>query len=233
MPRDKCVEQYYKAAMSFCSTYPYKILSEIHFVDRDESMVRAIQAVFGSKKPAMSSNEKKLSENLSKMSNTSANGNDEPSVLIKTEEVSPTENIYTIVTVSDSLQIKIHKGSITDISADVIVCPQDEFCTSDNQIARDIFRKVPGPKPTSEKREYGQIFSRIIAKTYPWKEIIHAVFPIYNEEYYKDLTNFGKSLNIVLRKIIRTADEGMFSTIAIPFFIEGRMMCSLNISPLF
>nr|XP_022342206.1 uncharacterized protein LOC111135979 [Crassostrea virginica] len=46
VPRDKCVEQYYKAAMSFCSTYPYKNLREIHFVDRDESMVRAIQEVF-------------------------------------------------------------------------------------------------------------------------------------------------------------------------------------------
>ena len=233
VPRDKCVEQYYKAAMSFCSTYPCKNLREIHFVDRDESMVRAIQAVFESKEPAMSSNEKKLSENLNKMSHISANDNDEPSVLIKTEEVPPTENIYTILTVSDSLQIKLHIGSITDVAVDVIVCPQDKFCTSDNQIARDIFRKDPGSKPTSEKREYGQIFSRIPTKTSKWKEIIHAVFPIYNEEYSKDLINFGKSLTIMLRRIIRTADEGMFSTIAIPFFIEGRIMCSLNISPSF
>ena len=229
MPRDKCVEQYYKAAMSFCRTYPYKILREIHFVDRDESMVRAIQAMFGSKELAMSSNEKKLSENLNKMSDTSANGNDELSVLNKTDEVPPTENIYTIVTVSDSLQIKLHIGSITDIDADVIVCPQDEFCTSDNQISRDNFRKDPGSKPIPGKRKIGDIFSSIPAETSPWKMIIHAVFPIYNEEYYKDPINFGKTFNAMLQKIFRKADDGKFTAIAVPFYIKGKrvLQCSL------
>lgn len=46
VPRDLCVQQYYKAVMSFNRNYPCKSLREIHFVDRDESMVRAIQEIF-------------------------------------------------------------------------------------------------------------------------------------------------------------------------------------------
>lgn len=46
VPKDLCVQQYYKAVMSFDRNYPCKSLREIHFVDRDESMVRAIQEIF-------------------------------------------------------------------------------------------------------------------------------------------------------------------------------------------
>lgn len=64
IPRDLCVQQYYKAVMSFSRDYVLKSLQEIHFVDKDESMVRAIQEIFQPKEPSASNSEK--SGNLDK-----------------------------------------------------------------------------------------------------------------------------------------------------------------------
>lgn len=49
VPKKYCVEEYYKAAMSFSRNYSFKNLLEIHFVDREDSMVRAVQEKFQQK----------------------------------------------------------------------------------------------------------------------------------------------------------------------------------------
>nr|XP_022339296.1 uncharacterized protein LOC111134504 isoform X2 [Crassostrea virginica] len=219
VPKDKCVEQYYKAAMSFCSTYPCKSLREIHFVDRDESMVRAIKEVFQQNQPATSASLTSMSKNPLKQDDTMENSKllDE-----KNQIETPPSSGYTIVTVSDTLQIKMYLGSITDIAADVIVCPQDAFCSSDNPIAQSIFSKKPGPKPLRNQMKQGQTLIQIHSDASPWKMIIHAVFPIYDENYAKNPSNFGSQFYPIIQTLITTADEKRYHSIAIPLLVEGK-----------
>ena len=220
VPREKCVEQYYKAAMSFCSTYKCKNLREIHFVDRDESIVRAIKEVFQQKQPATSTTA--MFKNLLKQDDTME---DTKSLDVKNKTEMPASmppsSGYTIVTVSDTLQIKIYLGSITDIAADAIVCPQDEFCSSDNPIARSIFSKEPGPKPLRNQMKQGQTLSQIPSDASPWKMIIHAVFPIYSDNYAKNPSKFGSQFYPMFQTLITTADERRYHSIAIPLLVEG------------
>ena len=212
-----CVEQYYKATISFSSTHSCQSLKEIHFVDRDESMVRAIQDVFRQKQSSTSVTATPMSE---EQFDAFEDGK-------TTEEINefknPLSKGYTVVTVSNILQIKIYLGSITDIAADVIVCPQDEFCSSDNPIARGIFSRIGGHKPISGAMGHTQIISQTPDKASPWKMIIHAAFPIYDHGYSKDPAKFGSRLNILMGKIIEKAEEWRFTSIAIPLLIEGKI----------
>ncbi|XP_061196803.1 uncharacterized protein LOC133205079 [Saccostrea echinata] len=57
VPRDKCVEQYHKAVTTFSRSYPFLRLREIHFVDRDASMVSALQVVFQQKTSRLNNTE--------------------------------------------------------------------------------------------------------------------------------------------------------------------------------
>ena len=216
-----CVEQYYKAIMSFSSTHFCQSLKEIHFVDRDELMVRAIQDVFRQKQSSTSSTATSMSN---KQFDSLKDGK-------TTEEIDQTKNSfsngYTVVTVSNTLQIKIYLGSITDIAADVIVCPQDEFCTSDNPIARGIFSRIGGHKPISGAMGHTQIISQTPDKASPWKMIIHAAFPIYDHGYSKDPAKFGSRLNILMKRLIEKGEEGKFTSIAIPLLIEGKTTVSI------
>ena len=227
MPKDKYVEQYYKAAMSFCSTYTCKSLREIHFVDRDESMVRAIKEVFQQNQPGTSASLTTMSKNPLKQDDTM-----EDSKLLdeKNQIETPPSSGYTIVTVSDTLQIKIYLGNITDIAADVIVCPQDEFCTSDNPIARSIFSKEPSPKPLQNQMKHGEILSQTTSETSPWKLVIHAVFPIYGDDYAENPSKFGSRFNPMIQTIINTADQRRYHSIAIPILGEGILFFKIIFS---
>ena len=216
-----CVEQYYKATMSFSSIHSCQSLKEIHFVDRDESMVRAMQEVFQQKQSSTSSTATSMyKEQFDALEYGKT-----------TEEIdqikTPFSNGYTVVTVSNTLQIKIYLGNVTDIAADVIVCPQDEFCTSDNPIARGIFSRIGGHKPIPGAMGHTQIISQTPDKASPWKIIIHAVFPIYDHSYSKDPAKFVSRLNILMGKIIEKAEEGRFTSIAIPLLIEGNIDVSI------
>ena len=217
VPRDLCVEQFYKATMSFCSTHSSQSLKEIHFVDRDESMVRAIQDVFRQKQSS-------TSVTATPMSKEQFDALEDGKT---TEEIdqfkNPLSKGYTVVTVSNTLQIKIYLGSITDIAADIIVCPQDEYCSSDNPIARGIFSMIGGHKPVSGAIGHTQIISQTPDKASPWKMIIHAVFPIYDQSYSKDPAKFASRLNILMKSLIERAEEGKFTSIAIPLLIEGTI----------
>ena len=153
---------------------------------------------------------------------------------IKITDVSHLQNNYetqtkphskdqTVVKLSNSLQIKIYLGSIIDIAADVIVCPQDEFCSSDNPIARGIFSRIGGHKPIPGAMGHTQILSQTPDKASQWKMIIHAVFPIYDQSYSKDPAKFGSRLNILMKRLIEKAEEGKFTSIAIPLLIEGTI----------
>ena len=134
----------------------------------------------------------------------------------------PLSKDNTVVTVSNSLQIKIYLGSIIEIAADVIVCPQDEFCSSDNPIARGIFSMIGGHKPISGEMGHMPMISQTLDKASPWKMIIHAAFPIYDDRYSKDPTKFGIQFNLIMRKIIEKAEVDRFTSIAIPLLIEGK-----------
>ncbi|XP_078336705.1 uncharacterized protein LOC144626467 isoform X2 [Crassostrea virginica] len=134
----------------------------------------------------------------------------------------PLSKDNTVVTVSNSLQIKIYLGSIIDIAADVIVCPQDEFCSSDNPIAKGIFSTIGGHKPIPGAMGHTPIISQTPDKASPWKMIIHAVFPIYDQSYSKDPAKFGSRLNILMKRIIEKAEEGRYTSIAIPLLMEEK-----------
>lgn len=201
--------------MSFSKNYSFKSLREIHFVDRDETMVRAIQEIFLQREPSATIIGK--SENLEKKNDTTAFEMEKPD-----QSTMPPSISYTTVNVSNSLQVKIHIGNITDIAADAVVCPQDKDCLSENEIARDIFGNIPDKQPSFKSMKYGDVCSQKLQENSKWKMIIHAVTPVYDFEYAKNHSEFVQNLNNIIQKIIKTADEAKLQSIAIPLFGTGK-----------
>lgn len=202
--------------MSFSRNYSFKSLKEIHFVDKDESMIKAIQEIFQPKDPPASNTEK--SGNVDKKNDTPAFGSAN-----SVHSTMQPSNAYTTVDVSENLKIKIHIGNLTDIAADAIVCPQDEYCLSEDVIARDIFRDIPNEKPVPKRMKLGDIFPQRLQKNSQWKMIIHAVAPVYDKEHAKDPTQFGKILNTMIQFIMKNADEEKAESIAIPLLGTGKI----------
>lgn len=201
--------------MSFSKKYQFKILREIHFVDKDETMVKAIQELFLQREPSATTTGK--SETIEKKNDAT------PFEIEKTAHSTiPPSISFTTVKISNSLQIKIHIGNITDIAADAIVCPQDTFCLSANDIARDIYGKIPDRKPSLRVKKYGNVCSQELQNNSEWKMIIHAVTPVYDSEYAKNPLEFTKTLYSIIRRIIKTADEANFHSIAIPLLGTGK-----------
>lgn len=217
--------------MSFSTTYSFKNLREIHFVDRDETMVRAIQEIFLQREPSATIIGK--SETLEKKNDTNAFDVEET-----VHSTMPLSNSYTTVTVSNSLQIRIHIGNITDIAAEAIVCPQDENCLSKDAISKEIFRMIPDKQPLPKKMRYGDICSQELKENSKWKMIIHAATPVYDSEYAKVHSEFVKILKTIIQKIIKTADEAKLHSIAIPLLGTGKyifysfiIICKLSLKP--
>lgn len=198
--------------MSFSRRYPFKYLQEIHFVDRDESMVRAIQEAFQSRTKSASTSAK------TEKKNGTLAFNGENTVHSKM----PLSISFTTVNVSENLQIKIHIGNITDIVADAVVCPQDKDCLSENDIARDIFGKIPDKQPSYKLMKYGDVCSQKLQENSKWKMIIHAVTPVYSSEHAINYSEFVKTLITIIQKIIKTADEAKIHSIAIPLLGTGK-----------
>lgn len=199
--------------MSFSRSYPFKYLQEIHFVDRDESMVRAIQETFQSRSKSASTSEK-----TDKKNDTFAFNGEEKTV----RSNMPLSISFTTVNVSKNLQIKVHIGNITDMAADALVCPQDKDCLSENDIARDIFGKISDKQPSFNSMKYGDVCSQKLQENSKWKMIIHAVTPVYDAEYAKNHSNFVRTLNTIIQEIIKTADEAKLHSIAIPLLGTGK-----------
>lgn len=198
--------------MSFSSNnYPFKSIQEIHFVDRDESMVRAIQETFQHKESSKSTLEK--SEDPGKRKKRPADG------------VKYCSKSYTIVHVSGNFQLKIHLGKVTDVAADAIVCPQDEYLCSKDEIALEIFKKLScEPKYSNKKLNYGEISSQSLHGNSPWKFIIHAVTPKFDRNYAKDPMKFGAVLKTLIQNIIEAADEANIGSVAIPLLGAGIVL---------
>ncbi|XP_062591829.1 uncharacterized protein LOC134253316 isoform X4 [Saccostrea cucullata] len=222
VPGDKCVEQYYKAVITFSRRYPFRSLKEIHFVDRDPSMVSAIQATFQQKTSSScysttgSSEAPGSGETLppddKKMSSTHG------SQLNKQASTADS-----IIKISDMLTIKVHLGNITDVTTDIVVCPQDEYCSSRGQVARGILNTIPSQSesPSCGRKKIGQILMQNIFGNSPWKMIIHAVTPRWNKDSAKDPGNFERTLNIMIQEIIKKADELKYFSIAVPLLGAG------------
>lgn len=198
----------------------FKSLQEIHFVDKDESMVRAIQEIFQPKEPSASNSEK--SGNLDKKNGTPAFGAEK-----SVNSAMPPSNAFTTVHVSENLKIKIHIGNIQDIVADAVVCPQDEYCLSEDVIARDIFRDIPDEKPASKQMKLGNTFLQRLQEDSQWKMIIHAVTPVFDKEHAKDTRQFGRILDTFIQIILKTADEAKVESIAIPLLGTGKIKCHI------
>lgn len=206
--------------MSFSRNYAFKSLQEIHFVDKDESMVRAIQEVFQSKEPSASNAEK--SGNLDQNNGNPAFGAEK-----SVSSAMPPSNAFTTVHVSEKLKIKIHIGNIQDIVVDAVVCPQDEYCLSEDVIARDIFRDIPDEKPASKQMKLGNTFLQRLQEDSQWKMIIHAVTPVFDKEHAKDTRQFGRILDTIIQIILKTADEAKVESIAIPLLGTGKIKCHI------
>lgn len=207
--------------MSFSRDFAFKSsLQEIHFVDKDESMVRAIQEVFQLKEPPASNTEK--SGNLDQKNETPAYGAEN-----SVSSTMPLSNSFTIVDFSENLQIKIHIGNITDIAADAIVCPQDEYCRSEDVIAKNIFRDIPDEFPISKQMKLGNSFLQRLQGNSQWKMIIHAFSPVFDKEHAKDSRQFGKILDSMIQIIMKTADESKVESIVIPLLGTGKIKCQI------
>lgn len=204
--------------MSFSRDYAFKSLQEIHFVDKDESTVKAIQEVFQTKEPSASNTEK--CGNLDKNYNTPAFGAEN-----SVSSTIPSFNAFTIAHVSEKLKVKIHIGNIQDVVADAIVCPQDEYCRSEDVIARDIFRVIPDGKPASKKMKLGNTFLQPLQGDSQWMMIIHAVIPVFDKEHAKDTRQFGRVLDTIIQIILKTADEAWVESISIPLLGTGKIKC--------
>lgn len=133
----------------------------------------------------------------------------------------PLFNSNTTVNVSEKLQIKIYLGNISDIIADAIVCPQDKYWSTDNDIAKDIFRKIPDAQPSFKNMNIGYVWSQKLKRYSKWKMIIHAVSPIY-DCMAENPTEFGETLKTTIKEIITTAEEAQVHSIAIPFLGTGK-----------
>lgn len=202
--------------MSFSRDYAFKSLQEIHFVDKDESMVRAIQDVFQLKETPASNTEK--SGNLHIKNETPAYGAEN-----SVSSTMPPSNAFTIVHVSEKLKIKIHIGNIQDIVADVIVCPQDEYCRSEDVIAKDIFRDIADEKPVSKQMKLGNSFLQRLQGNSKWKMIVHAFSPVFEKEHAKDSRKFGNILDSMIQNIMKTVDETKVESISIPLLGTGKI----------
>lgn len=203
--------------MSFSRDYAFKSsLQEIHFVDKDESMVRAIQEVFQPKETPASNTEK--SGSLHIKNETPAYGAEN-----SVSSTMPPSNAFTIVHVSEKLKIKIHIGNIQDIVADVIVCPQDEYCRSEDAIAKDIFRDIADEKPVSKQMKLGNSFLQRLQGNSKWKMIVHAFSPVFEKEHAKDSIKFGKILDSMIQNIMKTVDETKVESISIPLLGTGKI----------
>lgn len=206
--------------MSFSRDYAFKSLQEIHFVDKDESMVRALQEIFQPKEPSASNSEK--SGNLDQKNSTPAFGAEK-----SVSSAMPPSNAFTIVHVSEKLKIKIHIGNIQDIVADAVVCPQDEYCLLEDVIARDIFRDIPDEKPALKQMKLGNAFLQRLQEDSKWKMIIHAVTPVFDREHAKDARQFGRLLDSMIQTIMKRADEAKVESIAIPLIGTGKIKCHI------
>lgn len=170
--------------MSFSRNYPFKSLQEIHFVDRDESMVRAIEEIFQQKESSKSIFEK--SENPGKANDFPTDG-----AKYSAQSVLPYSNPYTIVHVSENFQDKIHLGKVTDVSADAIVVyiPMSEwdykvFCFFGNKYqslkkygkhlqydGQGLYCDVPKDEEESVKREMETCLNEIKMMSSDFTEI--------------------------------------------------------------
>lgn len=210
VPMKNCVEEYYEAAMSFSRGYPFENLQEIHFVDRNESMVIAMQEIFQPKKTLICTLD--TSGNHGKEKERPADG-----AKYSSQSVKPDSNSYTIVHVSEHFQVKIHLGKVTVVPAHAIVCPQDEYLSSKDDIAVQIFKKLScEPRYSNKKLNHGEISSQSLHGNSPWKLIIHAVNPRYDSNYAKDPLEFGRVLDTMVQKIIEAADGANICSVAIP-----------------
>lgn len=137
----------------------------------------------------------------------------------------PLSNTFTIVNVSEKLQIKIYLGNITDIAADAIVCPHDENCLSENDIARDIFLKIPDKRPINVGINCGDVWCQKLERnsSSKWKTIIHAVIPAYDCKHAKDLTKFGETIKNMIKIMLKSAEDELFNSIAIPLLGTGKL----------
>lgn len=181
-------------------------------------MVKAIQETFQQKELSTSILEK--SDNPDKAKDLLSVGAENSA-----QSVLSDSNSYTIVHVSQNFQVKIHLGNITDVAVDAIVCPQDEYLSSKDDIAMEIFKKLPNceSKSSNKKMNYGDISSQSLHGKSPWKFIIHAVTPRYDCDYSKDSMKFGAVLKTLIQNIIVAADGANISSVAIPLLGAGNV----------
>lgn len=128
---------------------------------------------------------------------------------------------YTTMKISDKLQVKIYLGNITDIISDAIVCPHDKYCSTENDIAKDIFRNIHDKQPLFKCMNDWYIWSQKLKRHSKWNMIIHAVFPVYDCKA-ENTTEFGETLKTTIKEIITTAEEAQVHSIAIPFLGTGK-----------
>lgn len=214
---DEYVEQHYNATTLFSRNYLLKNLQNGHFVEKNYFSAKAKQKTFQARK---------------QLANTTVNADrtNYTSVFVGKNTAHLTMqlfNSYTTVNVSKKLQIKIYLGNITDIISDAIVCPHDKYWSAENDIAKDIFRKIPDKQPSFRSMKDGYIWSQKLKIPSKWKMIIHAVSPVYDCKYAERPTEFGETLKIIIKQIIKTAEEAQFHSIAIPLLGTGKYLFTL------
>ncbi|XP_062600871.1 uncharacterized protein LOC134262490 [Saccostrea cucullata] len=226
VPRDKCVECYYQAVVAFLSSNKPTYLKEIHFVDRDPTMVDDIKAVFSQMRnyspkkedtlnPSYSTNSQQKQENL---------------------DVSKSSSIYrppsneseecVVFQIPNSFSVHLFTGNIVNTEAEAVVCPQDKNCSSKGGVARALMEAINDntaypPKKEKECR-FGDVFvAECKSNSTRWKYILHTVAPRWDRESAADNQQYMKSLKKTYKSIFKAAEREQVSSIAMPILGVG------------
>lgn len=229
VPKDKCVEQYYRAVVSFSRSNKCYSLREIHFVDRDYDMVGNIKASFIRLRDHSS---QQLSDVSSTAPNTTA-------TVSKKNYPDPSEQNYVyspplddgeeccMFNVAKSLSIYFSVGDILKSKADAIVCPQDKKCCSSEDDAKALFEYIKDgaafPKVEEKDCRYGKIIPMEIKNSdMPWSIILHTVTPNCDDFVAVEKEKFQKNLEKTYERVLSEAENRKISKITMPVLGLGK-----------
>lgn len=213
-------------------------------MDKDSGMVKMIQDEFGQHLIITNSTKSPDNANLQNAGKNSSQNekgglarslsHDPDAGKVKTRasvdfsQTVKTDNFKCQFIVDNGLKVHVVQEDITKMNVDVVVCPQDGMCQSKGGIAKAIERVSD---EQYKKKMYGmRQISKCEVRRYmaspavlPFKNVLHAVSPLFDNYAARNRDNFEKELALAIRNILRNCMESsVLQTIAIPVLGVGK-----------
>ncbi|XP_062620291.1 uncharacterized protein LOC134281872 [Saccostrea cucullata] len=226
LPRDKCIECYYQAVVAFLSSNKPIYLKEIHFVDRDLTIIDNIKAVFSQTRNYSPKTEDTQSPYYSTHSQQKQENFDVPrSTSIYRRSSNESEDCV-VFQIRHSFSIQLFIGNIVNTEAEAVVCPQDKKCSSKGRVASALMEAINDstayPPKKEKERRIGDIFvAECKSNSARWKYMFHTVVPRWDMESATNNRQYMKSLEKTYRNIFKAAEREQISSIAIAMPILG------------